>query len=241
MASFVGSVNYSGSFHVSAAHNSDRAAKAQAEARASAAAKVEKVEVLQPSKLEDPLKEEPSAPEAHAVDDLWLENPLYNYRKMNSAMAHANTITATYGIEIISINIISAVPSDSALTKSLASGAVAAAESLVAETAARGGAAALMIAAEAERDAALLRAEGAKQSEIRKAEGEAEGIRLVGEALASESGSAAAQQRLAEQYVAKFSEMARESNLIIVPDKPNDITGVIASAMSVGNSIKTTV
>merc|ERR1712146_372509 len=154
------------------------------------------------------------------------------YRKMNSAMAHANTITATYGIEIISINIISAVPSDSALTKSLASGAVAAAESLVAETAARGGAAALMIAAEAERDAALLRAEGAKQSEIRKA---------VGEALASESGSAAAQQRLAEQYVAKFSEMARESNLIIVPDKPNDITGVIASAMSVGNSIKTTV
>lgn len=234
MASFVGSVNYSGSFHVSAAQNSDRAAKAQAEARASAAAKIE---ILDPSTAEESLKEA-SAPEAIAVDDLWLENPLYNYRKMNSAMAHANTITATYGIEIISINIISAVPSDSALTKSLASGAVAAAESLVAETAARGQAAALMIAAAAESDAALLKAEGAKQSEIKKAEGEAEGIRLVGDALSSKSGSSAAQQRLAEQYVNKFSDMARDSNLVIIPDKPNDVSGVIASAMSVGNAIK---
>lgn len=32
--------------------------------------------------------------------------------------------------------------------------------------------------------------------------------------------------------------MARESNLVIVPDKPNDLAGVVATALSVGDSIK---
>jgi hypothetical protein len=29
-----------------------------------------------------------------------------------------------------------------------------------------------------------------------------------------------------------------EANLVVVPDKPNDIAGVLATAMSVGNATK---
>ena len=146
-------------------------------------------------------KPEPSAPVANLSDDLYLENPLYNSEKMSAATAHANSITSTYGIEILSINIISAVPVDKKLTSSLASGAVAAAESLVAETSARGQAAAKMIEATADADAMLLRADGMKAAAIKKAEGEAEGIKMISDALSSDSGATAAQQRLAEVYI----------------------------------------
>merc|ERR1711998_337125 len=230
MASFVGSVNYSGSFHVSAAHNADRAKSTQA-----------KLALAVPAAASggdnDPLsKSEPSAPAVDLSEDLYLENPIYNSEKMSAATAHANSITSTYGIEIVSINIISAVPVDKKLTSSLASGAVAAAESLVAETSARGQAAAQMIAATADADAMLLRAEGMKAAAIKKAEGEAAGIKKISDALSSEAGASAAQQRLAEQYISQYAEMSKNANTIIVPDKPNDISGVLATAMTIGKS-----
>ncbi len=228
MASFVGSVNYSGSFHVSAAHNADRAKSTQA-----------KLALAVPAAASggdnDPLsKSEPSAPAVDLSEDLYLENPLYNSEKMSAATAHANSITSTYGIEIVSINIISAVPVDKKLTSSLASGAVAAAESLVAETSARGQAAAKMIDATADADAMLLRAEGMKAAAIKKAEGEAAGIKMISQALSSESGSSAAQQRLAEQYISEYAQMTKNANTIIVPDKPNDVSSVLATAMAIG-------
>merc|ERR1719198_1489498 len=132
LAAFIGSVNYSESFHMSAA----------------AAGNV---------KLR--------AVEGHPVDDhgsavtekKFVENPMYDIEKMGTSVEHANRVTRTYGVEIMSINIISATPCDAKLTTSLASGAVASAEALQAETAARGQANAVRIAAEAE--AARLKSE----------------------------------------------------------------------------------
>merc|ERR1719262_1162135 len=172
----------------------------------------------------------------------------------------ANEVTRSYGVEIMSINIISALPNDDALTKSLASGAVASAEALQAETAARGQANAIKIQSEAdaetqrinakaEADAELIkaqglaeaervRAEGTKAATILRSEGEADGIRSIAGAIQTEGGSDAMAQRIAEQYVGNLGLMARESNLVIVPDKPNDLAGVVATALSVGDSIK---
>jgi len=100
---------------------------------------------------------------------------LYNNDKLRNAVAHANDITHTYGVEIISINIISAIPKDKTLQASLAAGAVAAAEAQMMETAAKGKARAVeieasatakqtMIVAQADADADVLRAEGSKQA-----------------------------------------------------------------------------
>ena len=44
-------------------------------------------------------------------------------------------------------------------------------------------------------------------------------------------------KRLAEQYVGELAAMAKNSNMLIVPDKPNDITGVLATAMSLGKTV----
>lgn len=252
LAGFIGSVNYSESFHMSAAVQSKkRLAKQDADGDRAG---------LRPG-------EEPGAePESKGFAD----NPLYDIHKMMSAVEHANRVTRTYGVEVMSINIISAMPCDDNLTKSLASGAVAAAMALQEETAARGTANAVRISAEAEAerariesqgradseiiktqalaDAERIKAESDKAAEIMRGEGTAEatrlhatatsdGLRSVAKAIEVPGGQAAMVQRLAEQYVVQLPEMAKASKMMIVPDKPNDVNGVLATALSMTSMI----
>merc|ERR1740120_501240 len=95
-------------------------------------------------------------PEAEAKVSKTMDNPLYDVDRMNDAVKHANLTAMSYGVEILSINILSAVPIDNALTKALACGAVASAQALQAETAARGNAKATRIDAEGNKKAADL-------------------------------------------------------------------------------------
>lgn len=83
---------------------------------------------------------------------------------MASAVEAANAITSTYGVTILSINIISAVPADHDLQQALARGAVASADAERAETVARGEAKAVRIRAEADAEAEKIRAEGARSA-----------------------------------------------------------------------------
>jgi len=50
-------------------------------------------------------------------------------------------------------------------------------------------------------------------------------------------GSAAMVQHLAEQYVIQLPEMAKNTKMIIVPDKPNDVSGVVSTALSLTSGI----
>merc|ERR1712070_187601 len=161
LAGFIGSVNYSESFHMSAA--------AQAEKRIDSAGKRLSGSVA----LEEPCAE----PQGKGFAD----NPLYDSEKMMTAVEHANKVTRTYGIEVMSINIISAAPCDDALTKSLACGAVASAEALQAETAARGTANAVRISAEAQAEKVRIESQGRADSEIIQARAMGEAIRIKAE------------------------------------------------------------
>jgi regulator of protease activity HflC (stomatin/prohibitin superfamily) len=112
---------------------------------------------------------------------------------------------------------------------------------------------AVILTSEGARDAAINNAEGEKQqvikaSEARKqqqineAEGEAaailsvasataEGIRRVAESIKLPGGYEAVQLRVAEQYVAQFGHLAKESNTMILPASVSDIGSMIALAM----------
>jgi len=103
------------------------------------------------------------------------EFTLYDKNKLADAVGHANEITGSYGVEIIAINIISAIPADCKLQESLAAGAVAAAEAQMMETTAKGNSRAMKIEAsalaektkilaQADADADILKAEGAKKA-----------------------------------------------------------------------------
>eukprot|EP01026_Neomeris_dumetosa_P065961 TRINITY_DN63549_c0_g1_i1.p1 TRINITY_DN63549_c0_g1~~TRINITY_DN63549_c0_g1_i1.p1 ORF type:complete len:426 (+),score=64.28 TRINITY_DN63549_c0_g1_i1:63-1340(+) len=180
LASFVGSVNYSDSFHM--------AATIQATARTS---------IGTPSE------------DAHLQS-----NPMFNMIGMQGSVAHANDVTMKYGVEIISINIISADPVDGNLQKALASGAVASAEALMAETAARGQSKATKIDAEARAEALKLGAQGEAEALLIKAKAEADA-----EILRAEASEKAAKMLEKSQVAVDLAKMGKASDIIGAKDK----------------------
>ena len=84
---------------------------------------------------------------------------LFDPAKLQAAVGHANVVCEQYGVQIISINVISAFPVDGKLMNALAAGAVAAAEAEQAEMCAKGRSKAMMIDAKAEAEAQRVRAQ----------------------------------------------------------------------------------
>lgn len=144
LAGFIGGVNYSETFHMSA-DNQRKNAMSPAVPPLASVNGIDQAEA----------KVEYSVPSATAID-----NPMFDAKKMYSAVEHANAVTRTYGVEVLSINIISASPIDASLTRALASGAVASAEALQAETTARGNARAATIVAENDATCSKINASG---------------------------------------------------------------------------------
>lgn len=118
---------------------------------------------------------------------------------------------------------------------------------------------ALILTSEGERDAAINQAEGEKQQvikaseakkqqQINEAEGAAaailaiaqataDGLRKVAESIEVPGGQEAVQLRVAEQYIAKFGELAKSSNTLVLPASISDVGSMIALAM---NAVKQT-
>jgi regulator of protease activity HflC (stomatin/prohibitin superfamily) len=88
-------------------------------------------------------------------------------------------------------------------------------------------------ASEARRQQQMNEAEGAAQAILAIASATAEGIRKVGDAIQTPGGIEAVQLRVAEQYVSRFGELAREGNTLILPANLADVGSMIALAMNV--------
>merc|ERR1719421_73171 len=96
---------------------------------------------------------------------------LFDIDKLSDAVLHANEMTQRYGVDVLSINIISAKPESASLMESLAKGAVAAAEAQQLETTARGHAKAATIRARGNGEATLITAQADADAEITRAKG----------------------------------------------------------------------
>lgn len=103
--------------------------------------------------------------------------------------------------------------------------------------------------AEGERQAAIAISEGEKQAAINAATGEAEALRLVAEANADAiakvaaatelaGGMQAVNLKIAEQYVEAFGQIAKQGNTIVVPANVSDVSGMMATALSVMEGVK---
>ncbi len=114
---------------------------------------------------------------------------------------------------------------------------------------------AVILTSEGERDARINEAEGekqqvikaseaAKQRQINEAEGEgqailtvaaatAEGLAKVAAATQLPGGYEAVQLRVAEDYIARFGELAKQSNTMILPSNAADVAAMIGTAMKV--------
>ena len=114
---------------------------------------------------------------------------------------------------------------------------------------------AVVLTSEGERDAQINEAEGDKQrvikqseaaklQQINEAEGQAqailavatataEGLRQVANAVVSDGGRDAMQLRIAEDYVEKFGNLAKEANTLVVPANLADVSSMIALATNI--------
>jgi len=150
LAAFIGCVNYSDTFNVAAAVQHDEAQQSNSIDLAAVG-----------EYCTEPV---PSTESQCPAGALPQANALFDQSRISDVRNHANTVTRTYGVHIISINVVAAVPADEVLQSSLAQGAVAAAEAQKFEVVARGQAAAEKIRARGESQAKIIRAEGDRRA-----------------------------------------------------------------------------
>ena len=98
--------------------------------------------------------------------------------------------------------------------------------------------------AEGDKQELIARSEGEKQKRINEADGRAaeiekvaeataKGIREIALAINEKGGSDAVNLRVAEQYIGEFGKLAKTNNSLIIPTNLADMSGMIASAMTV--------
>ena len=103
--------------------------------------------------------------------------------------------------------------------------------------------------AEGEKKEVILKSEAAMTDQVNRAKGEAEailavaeatakGIELVATSIEKTGGEKAVALRLAEQYIQAFSNLAKETNTILLPENTGDTGAMVAQALSVFNSIQ---
>ncbi|KAK3243439.1 hypothetical protein CYMTET_42730 [Cymbomonas tetramitiformis] len=158
LAAFIGAVNYSDTFNVAAAI---------------------KAPVLDAVPLASPAQPDEDSSVSLEMSKQPSASPLFDLVRMNSCVAHANDITKTYGVSIISINVVGAVPADTTLQSSLAQGAVAAAEAQKYEIVAHGKAAAALVEARGVAESNIIRAKGEAEADKIRATGTLDAARLI--------------------------------------------------------------
>ncbi len=98
--------------------------------------------------------------------------------------------------------------------------------------------------AEGDKQEMIARSEGEKMKRINEAEGRgqeiervafatAKGIREIATAINEKGGMNAVNLRIAEQYVGAFGNLAKTNNSVIIPSNLSDISGMIATAMTI--------
>ena len=103
--------------------------------------------------------------------------------------------------------------------------------------------------AEGRKQEMVLQSEGALTDQVNRAKGEAEailavaeatakGIELVAEAIRHEGGADAVSLRIAEQYVAAFRELAKETTTLLLPANASDAGSMVAQALAVFDTVK---
>ncbi|XP_071774194.2 stomatin-like protein 2, mitochondrial [Centroberyx gerrardi] len=94
-----------------------------------------------------------------------------------------------------------------------------------------------ILASEGEKAEQINKATGEAQAVLAKAEAKAKAIRLLSDALAEQNGNAAASLSVAEQYVSAFSNLAKESNTVLLPSNTGDVTGMVTQAMTIYSAL----
>lgn len=102
---------------------------------------------------------------------------------------------------------------------------------------AEGEKASVVLAAEADKEEQVLRAQGEASAIVAVATAQAEALRQVGEAAATNEGQKAIQLDLATKAIEAKHAIAKESSVVLLPDSGTEAAGVVAQAMTIINQL----
>ena len=96
----------------------------------------------------------------------------------------------------------------------------------------------VVLASEASLTDQINRAKGEAEAILAVAKATAESIEMVAVAIQKSGGEKAVALKLAEQYIEAFSQLAKETNTILLPEKTGDMGSMVAQALSVFKTIQ---
>ncbi|OOV87657.1 SPFH domain-containing protein [Oceanospirillum linum] len=94
-----------------------------------------------------------------------------------------------------------------------------------------------VLAAEADKTEQILQAHGEAEAILAVADAQAEALRKVGEEANTEQGQKAIQLDLATKAIEAKQAIAKESSVVLLPDGGTDASALVASSMSIINSL----
>lgn len=94
-----------------------------------------------------------------------------------------------------------------------------------------------ILASEAEKTEQINNAQGEASAILAKADARARSLKVVAESLLKKKGTNAASLLIAEQYVNAFSKLAKTGNTLILPSNTNDVSSMVAQALTIYNNI----
>ncbi|XP_067935188.1 stomatin-like protein stl-1 [Watersipora subatra] len=92
---------------------------------------------------------------------------------------------------------------------------------------------AAILKSEAERAAQINIAEGEANAILTKAKAKAASLELLSAAIGRKNGHDAVSLNIAEQYVSAFSNLAKESNTVLLPSDTGNMSNMVAQAMTI--------
>ena len=94
-----------------------------------------------------------------------------------------------------------------------------------------------VLAAEADKAQQVLKAEGEAKAILAVAQAQAEALQLVGESANTTPGQKAIQLDLATKAIEAKQAIAKESSVVLLPESSTDATSMVASAMTIINTL----
>lgn len=91
--------------------------------------------------------------------------------------------------------------------------------------------------AEGERQSTVLAAEGEAQAILARARATAAAVEMIASATRKSGGTDAIALRIAEQYIAAFSNIAKTGNTLLLPADTGNVSSMVSQALSVYKTV----
>ncbi|SDB60551.1 SPFH domain, Band 7 family protein [Desulfonatronum thiosulfatophilum] len=179
-----------------------------------------------------------------------LDKTFEERETINSQVVESIDLAAqTWGVKVLRYEVKDIIPPES-VKKAMEAQMTAEREKRAAIARSEGERQSTINRAEGDRQDAILRSEGEKQRRINEAQGEAqeiltvaqataEGLSTIARQLEMPGGQNAASLRIAEQYVNEFGKLAKTSNTLVIPANIGDLAGMVSTAMTALQTVKT--